>query len=125
MIPIDDHKNLFRDENSGAIVNGDTYEYLQYVRIKNEKKKQIYRIGNCDLLTFAGQSIPLINLRKYLCIDESLNINDLDYIPDHCLVITINSEDKVYGLEDKVKELEEKVKKLEDIKRRANIQNVE
>ncbi len=40
MIPINDHKNLFRDENSGAIVNGDTYEYLQYVRIKNEKKKQ-------------------------------------------------------------------------------------
>ena len=66
--------------------------------ISVEKKKQIYRIGNCDLLTFAGQSIPLINLRKYLCIDESLNINDLDYIPDHCLVITINSEDKVYGL---------------------------
>lgn len=40
MIPIDDHKNLFRDENSGAIVNSDTYEYLQYVKIKNEKKRQ-------------------------------------------------------------------------------------
>jgi len=40
MIPINDYKNLFRDENSGAIVNGDTYEYLQYVKIKNEKKKQ-------------------------------------------------------------------------------------
>ena len=40
MIPINDHKNLFRDENSGAIVNGDTYEYFQYVKIKNEKKKQ-------------------------------------------------------------------------------------
>jgi hypothetical protein len=40
MIPINDHKNLFRDENSGAIVNGNTYEYLQYVKIKNQKKKQ-------------------------------------------------------------------------------------
>ncbi len=66
--------------------------------ISVEKKKQIYSIGNCNLLNVAGQSVPLINLRKYLCTDEGLNVNDLDYIPDNCLVITINSDDKVYGL---------------------------
>jgi len=40
MIPVEGHKNLFRDENSGAIVNCDTMEYNQYIKIKNERQKQ-------------------------------------------------------------------------------------
>lgn len=40
MIPVEGHKNLFRDEKSGAIVNCDTQEYNQYVKMKSEKKKQ-------------------------------------------------------------------------------------
>jgi predicted transcriptional regulator len=40
MIPIENHKNLYRDEKTGAIVNMDNYEYLQYAKIKEEKKKQ-------------------------------------------------------------------------------------
>lgn len=40
MIPVEGHKHLFRDENSGAIVNCDTLGYSQYVRIKSEKQKQ-------------------------------------------------------------------------------------
>lgn len=40
MIPVEGEKNLFRDENSGAIVNCDTFAYSQYIRMKNEKKKQ-------------------------------------------------------------------------------------
>jgi hypothetical protein len=36
---VDGHKHLFR-EDSGAIVNTDTAEYLQYVRLRAEKKKQ-------------------------------------------------------------------------------------
>lgn len=40
MIPVEGHKNLFRDPNSGAIVNCDTYGYNQYVKMKEEKKKQ-------------------------------------------------------------------------------------
>lgn len=40
MIPIQGHNNLFRDENSGAIVNLDTSEYNQYIRMKSEKRKQ-------------------------------------------------------------------------------------
>jgi predicted transcriptional regulator len=40
MIPVEGHKNLFRDEKSGAIVNTDTYSYSQYIKMKNEKQKQ-------------------------------------------------------------------------------------
>lgn len=40
MIPVEGEKNLFRDENSGAIVNCDTFGYEQYLKMKNEKKKQ-------------------------------------------------------------------------------------
>jgi len=40
MIPVEGHKNLFRDEKSGAIVNTDTYGYSQYIKMKNEKQKQ-------------------------------------------------------------------------------------
>lgn len=40
MIPVEGHKNLFRDEKSGAIVNTDTLGYSQYIKMKNEKQKQ-------------------------------------------------------------------------------------
>jgi len=40
MIPVEGEKNLYRDENSGAIVNCDTFGYSQYLKMKNEKKKQ-------------------------------------------------------------------------------------
>jgi hypothetical protein len=36
---VEGHKHLFR-EDSGAIVNTDTAEYLQYVKLRVEKKKQ-------------------------------------------------------------------------------------
>ena len=34
MIPIKDHKNLYRDEKSGAVVNGDTSGFTQYKKMK-------------------------------------------------------------------------------------------
>jgi len=40
MIPVEGHRNLFRDEKTGAIVNTDTFEYSQYIKMKCEKKKQ-------------------------------------------------------------------------------------
>ena len=40
MIPVEGHKNLFRDEKSGAIVNTDTNGYNQYVKLRSERKKQ-------------------------------------------------------------------------------------
>jgi len=40
MIPVEGHKNLFRDEKTGAIVNCDTFAYSQYVKMKDDRKKQ-------------------------------------------------------------------------------------
>ena len=40
MIPVEGHRNLYRDERTGAILNCDTFEYNQYMKIKNEKRKQ-------------------------------------------------------------------------------------
>lgn len=40
MLPVEGEKNLYRDENSGAIVNCDTFGYSQYLKMKGEKKKQ-------------------------------------------------------------------------------------
>jgi hypothetical protein len=40
MIPVEGHKNLFRDENSGAIINCDNVSYSQYIKMKNAKQKE-------------------------------------------------------------------------------------
>jgi hypothetical protein len=40
MIPVEGNKNLFRDENSGAIVNIDTIGHSQYIKMREDKKKQ-------------------------------------------------------------------------------------
>tara|TARA_R100000152_G_C6602853_1_gene59354 strand:- start:244 stop:438 length:195 start_codon:yes stop_codon:yes gene_type:complete len=37
MIPVEGHKNLYRDENSGAIINHDSLGYSQYMKMKNRK----------------------------------------------------------------------------------------
>ena len=41
MIPVEGHKNLFRDENSNAIINTDNAAYNDYIitRIMNSDKK--------------------------------------------------------------------------------------
>ena len=47
MIPIKDHKHLYRDENSGAVVNTDTVGYQQYKKtkkIKNSQKNEIEKM---------------------------------------------------------------------------------
>ena len=40
MIPVEGHKNLYRDEKSGAIINHDNLGYSQYKRLKNKQKTQ-------------------------------------------------------------------------------------
>lgn len=35
MIPVEGHNNLYRDENSNAIINCNDYEYQQYLKVKN------------------------------------------------------------------------------------------
>ena len=41
MIPVEGHKNLFRDEKTGAIINCDTCSYKNYMadKIRNSDKK--------------------------------------------------------------------------------------
>ena len=39
MQPVEGHKYLYRDK-SGAIVNTDTNEYNNYVKLRSEKQKQ-------------------------------------------------------------------------------------
>jgi len=40
MIPIKDYKHLYRDENSGAVINTDTAGYQQYKKTKKLKFNQ-------------------------------------------------------------------------------------
>ena len=35
MIPVEGHKNLFRDEKTNAIINTDTIGYENYMRMRN------------------------------------------------------------------------------------------
>ena len=37
MIPVEGHKNLYRDEDSGAIINHDNQGYRQYLQLRNKK----------------------------------------------------------------------------------------
>jgi len=39
MLRVEGHKHLFR-EDSGAIVNNDTHQYNEYIRMRSERKKQ-------------------------------------------------------------------------------------
>ena len=44
MIPVEGHKNLFRDEKTGAIINMDTSGYSNYMsdkRINSDKQAEI------------------------------------------------------------------------------------
>ena len=40
MIPVEGHKNLYRDEDSGAIVNTDSSGYYQYMQMKSARLTQ-------------------------------------------------------------------------------------
>lgn len=46
LIPVEGHKNLYRDSKSGAIINNDSFSYNQYIKMKDEKKKQREEIDN-------------------------------------------------------------------------------
>jgi hypothetical protein len=45
-IKVEGHQNLRRDSLSGAIVNVDDNEYLNYMKIKNKRKKDRCEIEN-------------------------------------------------------------------------------
>ena len=66
MIRVEGHKNLFRDEKSGAIVSTDTTGYSQYIRMKNEKQKQRDEIDQIkdDIIEIKSLLKELINGSK-------------------------------------------------------------
>ena len=65
MIPVEGHKNLFRDE-SGAIVNCDTAEYNQYIKMKRDRQKQKEEIAELkkDVHEIKNLLMELINARS-------------------------------------------------------------
>ena len=42
MIPVEGHKNLYRDEKSGAIISTDSHGFSQYKKSKNLKLTKLY-----------------------------------------------------------------------------------
>ena len=46
MIPVEGQKHLFRDENSGAIINTDSHGYSQYKKTRKLKLTQKQEIDN-------------------------------------------------------------------------------
>lgn len=40
LIPVEGHSNLFRDRNTGAILNKDKSAYLNYVKLKEQKQRE-------------------------------------------------------------------------------------
>ena len=44
MIRVEGHKNLYRDENSGAIINCDTTAYNNHVNMLQQRELQKYEI---------------------------------------------------------------------------------
>ena len=49
MIPVEGHKNLYRDENTNAIVNTDTTAYENYMntkRVNSDKQAELDNMKN-------------------------------------------------------------------------------
>jgi hypothetical protein len=46
MIPVQGHPNLYRDEQSGAIINCDNNSYTQYVNSLNLRESQKKELDN-------------------------------------------------------------------------------
>lgn len=40
MIPVKGHNNLFRDRETGAIVNTDKSAYMNYIKMKDQRQKE-------------------------------------------------------------------------------------
>jgi hypothetical protein len=66
MIPIEGHTNLFRDEKSGAIVNVNTYEYNNYIKLRRERQNQKDEITELkkDVHELKSLLMELINARS-------------------------------------------------------------
>ena len=66
MMRVDGHKHLFR-EDSGAIVNTDTHQYNEYIRMRSERKKQREEIEGLknDISEIKSLLMEIINGPKH------------------------------------------------------------
>jgi SPX domain protein involved in polyphosphate accumulation len=66
MMRVEGHKHLFR-EDSGAIVNTDTHQYNEYVRMRSEGKKQKEEIEGLknDISEIKSLLMEIINGPKH------------------------------------------------------------
>ena len=62
MIQVEGHKHLYRDENTGAIVNCDTSGYMRYKKMRNKKLIEKSEIDSlkCEIDTLKGLLNDLI-----------------------------------------------------------------
>ena len=62
MIRVEGHKHLYRDENTGAIVNCDTTGYMRYKKMKNKKLNEKSEIDSlkAEIDTLKGLLSDLI-----------------------------------------------------------------
>lgn len=51
MIRVEGHKNLFRDEETGAIINCDNLSYQKYISMREEKRNQKNDIEDLKITT--------------------------------------------------------------------------
>ena len=49
MIPVEGHKDLFRDEHTNAIVNQDTLAYENYIALRNKNKSKQQQLDDMKL----------------------------------------------------------------------------
>jgi len=69
LIPVDGHRNLYRDESTGAIINTDSNEYSNYINLRNERKRGRMEIENLkrdvdDIKTSLNSIIEMLMNRE-------------------------------------------------------------
>ena len=62
MIPIEGHKDFYRDESTGAIINNNNSEYNSYIKLKRQKQNEKTEI---DLLKSELDEIKTL-LKEFL-----------------------------------------------------------
>lgn len=63
LIPVDGHSNLWRDSNTGAIVNGDDSAYHDYLRKKSAKKNDRQELDDMkkDIDDIKSMLVKIVN----------------------------------------------------------------
>jgi len=63
MIRVEGHSDLYRDDDTGAIVNCDTHSYDQYVKMRSEKQRQKNEIEQMkrDICEIKSLLMELVN----------------------------------------------------------------